>query len=332
MSDDDREPVDPDFARLFRDEEPAAPEPSPPSLVSTPYVPADPAPIAWEEPEEEELDEPEALTPEAQSPAPVVTPSDPVADTGRLFRSQGVADHPDTVLAVPADKAGRLRTLDRIEPTPTAPAASAVASDEIEVVGHSPAVQDADDDAVPLVERTSMEPVVAAAAAIPGSLPVGVMPNDAASYPPDPSNEEVPLTARRVRSPRSTGSHRARAISAGAGYIIVIGVTLIVGFINAVLASGDIGWPTGLALLVSSAYVALTIRPDDASVAVIVPPVAFGLTALTAGQLFLGSSASGLLNRAVVWFFDLADSWIWIIGSTLVALVIVIVRRRLDRR
>jgi hypothetical protein len=30
----------------------------------------------------------------------------------------------------------------------------------------------------------------------------------------------------------------------------------------------------------------------------------------------------------VVVFFTLADNWIWIIGTTLVALVIVVVRRR----
>jgi hypothetical protein len=35
-----------------------------------------------------------------------------------------------------------------------------------------------------------------------------------------------------------------------------------------------------------------------------------------------------MLNRVVVTFFTLADNWFWVIGATLAALVIVLVRRR----
>jgi hypothetical protein len=35
-----------------------------------------------------------------------------------------------------------------------------------------------------------------------------------------------------------------------------------------------------------------------------------------------------MINRAVVTFFTLADNWMWVIGATLAALVIVVVRRR----
>ena len=62
--------------------------------------------------------------------------------------------------------------------------------------------------------------------------------------------------------------------------------------------------------------------------AIIVPPVAFLVAALTAGQLFIGSAEGSLLNRAVVAFFTLADNWFWILGATAAALVIVLVRRR----
>jgi len=96
----------------------------------------------------------------------------------------------------------------------------------------------------------------------------------------------------------------------------------------ALLAAGTIGWPTGLTLLVSTTYVALTIRRADFAVAVIVPPLAFAVTALTAGQVFLGASANSLLNRGVVWFFTLAQNWPWILGSTALAFVIVLVRSR----
>ncbi|HAN71013.1 MAG TPA: hypothetical protein DCQ36_05415, partial [Actinobacteria bacterium] len=111
-------------------------------------------------------------------------------------------------------------------------------------------------------------------------------------------------------------------------YLVVIGLTVVVGFINALLGGGTLGWPSGLALLIGSVYGALVIRRDADSAAFIIPPVAFLVATLTAGQVFLDANEGSLLNRAVIVFFTLAENWIWIIGSTLVALVIVLVRRR----
>jgi hypothetical protein len=337
MSDDGREPVDPDFAALFRDEplppraavdEPSAADapdarPDVDSADADPVdVPAERSHAASSPPPAAAVVDPESAA-EPEEPAPAaahpVASAGPVADTGRLFRSQGVTGHDATVLAVPADRAGRLRTLDRVDPS------TALASE--------PAVESPSSDAALPVElaaaaaaSTSVEPA-RTPAPVPGAVPAHVVPNSASSYPPDPSLEEDQTPDRRSRRPRPVGAHRGRSITAGAGYLIIFGVTFVVGLLNAMIASGDIGWPTGLALLASTVFVALTIRPDDAAVAVIAPPVAFALTAATAGQFFLGTSANGLLNRAVVWFFDLADSWPWIIGSTVVALVIVLVRR-----
>jgi hypothetical protein len=58
------------------------------------------------------------------------------------------------------------------------------------------------------------------------------------------------------------------------------------------------------------------------------PPIAFFLAAITAGQAFRGASGGGLINRAQLVFFTLAYNWYWVIGATVVALVIVLVRRR----
>ena len=326
MSDDGRAPIDPDFVGLFRDDDPPPPAPVPAAPdaadpdAAAPIAPEDPSPPREPAPDRESepvLDPPLDPVPDPDPAPAAAATADPVADTGRLFRSQGADSHREAVLAIPADRVGRLRTLGR-DDTAVAPAATTRAPQaDVEAAAAGSAAA---------LDRTSVERATPPAP-VPGSVPVGVMPNDAAAYPPDPTNEEALTAARSSRSPRRTGEHRARSISAGAAYVIVIGVTFVVGLVNAMLGSGDIGWPTGLALLVSSAYVALTIRPDDAAVAVIVPPVAFAFTALTAGQFFLGSSANSLLNRGVVWFFDLADSWPWIIGSTALALVIVLVRR-----
>lgn len=265
-----RDPIDPAFAGLFRpDEDP-------------------PAPVDDDEPHFEPIVDP-VVDPRAE-PAdqpPLIPTANPIADTGRLFRSQGVVDHDEAVLALASAHAGRLRTLVRLDESvpsaagPDIEAASVVAEEEqvLDVAGTDPA------DATAVGRR-----------------------------------------ARRRKGAQR--GHRARGITGGAVYLIVIGVTVLVAFANVLISDGAIGWPTGLALVIASVYAALTVRREDDAVAIIVPPVAFLVAALTAGQLFIGSAEGSLLNRAVVAFFTLADNWIWIIGATAAALVIVLVRRR----
>ena len=66
---------------------------------------------------------------------------------------------------------------------------------------------------------------------------------------------------------------------------------------------------------------------SDAAVAVIAPPIAFLVATITVGQIGM-SATGGFLGRVVGTFFMLADNWVWIIGSTIVALAIVLVRGR----
>lgn len=288
-----RDPIDPDFAGLFRpDEDLAAPipdeEPHFEPIVDPVIDPRDEA--ADHEADEDspgaDADGSSDAPPAAAVPPPVAVPPDPIADTGRLFRSQGVVDHDEAVLALASDHAGRLRTLARRE-------------------------EAAFPDAGPLEDGAPVEAEGEQAIAMDGIEPA------------------LADGTRRGRRRRGTEpGHRARGITGGAVYLIVIGVTLLVAFANVLIADGKVGWPTGLALVISSVYAALTVRREDDTVAIIVPPVAFLVAALTAGQLFIGSAEGSLLNRAVVAFFTLADNWIWIIGATAAAVVIVLVRRR----
>ena len=82
------------------------------------------------------------------------------------------------------------------------------------------------------------------------------------------------------------------------------------------------------ALLIASVYAALSVRRADDTVAMIVPPLAFVVAALTAGQINIGAVEGSLFNRAAVVFFTLAENWVWIIVATLAAAVIVLVRRK----
>ena len=273
-----RDPIDPDFAALFRPEDVPSPAQPPAEPVDEPddepHFESIVDPVI--DPRDEEAAEEAAVLVDASpvDPAPL---ADPIADTGRLFRSQGVAGHDEAVLALTSSHVGRLRTLDR------------------QREGEAPAV---------LLDAGPVDPANLDEHAIP------------------------PVVAPAEGKPAMTTRHRSRHITGGAVYIIVIGVTVLVGFANALLASGDISWPTGLALLASSVYAALVVRREDDTVAMIVPPIAFLVAALTAGQLFLGSAAGTILNRAVVVFFTLADNWVWVIGATVSAVAIVLVRRR----
>ena len=288
-----RDPIDPDFAGLFRPDDAASPEAPAWSFEEEPHFEQVLDPVV--DPREEEPDDqpddpamPSAADADAGLAEPARTP--PAVDTGRLFRSQGVAGHQEAVLALSSDRFGRLRTLERVKDEPPMLA-----------------------DAGPVV-------IAATASAAAVSLNAGGAPADAATM--------TRRERRRRDAEQGSGRRGARNITAGAVYLIVIGVTVLIGFANALLADGDVGWPTGIALVAASVYAALTVRREDDVVAIIVPPIAFLVAAMTAGQLFLGSTEGSVLNRAVIVFFTLADNWYWIIGATAAALVIVLVRRR----
>ena len=282
-----QDPVDPAFDGLFRPEDvlPQMAEPAPEAQVADAAPPVPPVPPVPSVPPEQ---------PE---------PTQPAVDTGRLFRSQGVEDRSDAVLALDAGRFSRLRTIQRV--TDDSPRAVAP-------------------------EPTEADPAVAALLApIPAdSHPGSPIPADS-PVAASPSGEPVSPRRRRQR-PAFASKPSGPGASAGIVYVVVIAVTLLVGLANAFLGGGSLGWPTGLALLASSIYAAVTVRRADDAAAFIIPPVAFLITALTAGQFFLSAGDTSLINRAVAVFFSLADNWAWIIGSTLVALVIVLVRRRRD--
>lgn len=250
-------PVDPDFARLFRDE--AAPlSPEPQAVPEPPAPPQEPVDSA---------------------------PTSASTDTGRLFRSQGVTGSSTALLAVTSHQGAKLRTLSRsaTEPEPAPQESSA--------------------------------------------------PADGPVLPPRQADhtqfDAAPVATASASDPGSRGSRAAASgITATAVYLLIIGVTVIVAFANALLLGGKVGWPTGLALLIVTVFCALKVRRDDDITVIITPPIAFFIAAITAAQLFIGESQRSLINRAVVMFFTLAENWVWIIGSTIVAAVIVIVRRR----
>jgi hypothetical protein len=132
----------------------------------------------------------------------------------------------------------------------------------------------------------------------------------------------------------SGGAGSAATLSAGTVgltysgvMVVVVAATVLVGFVEALLRN-ELGWVTGLALLVSSVYAAVFVRHADIWAAVVAPPLAFLAATLTAGQLTLGATGSLLEREGFMIFKSLAVNAPWILATTLICLAIVLVRRR----
>jgi quinol-cytochrome oxidoreductase complex cytochrome b subunit len=80
-------------------------------------------------------------------------------------------------------------------------------------------------------------------------------------------------------------------------------------------------------LLIATVIASLRVQVQDAIVPVLAAPIAMLIAALTVGQLNLGNAGASTTTRAVEFFFTFADNWIWIFGSVLIALIVMIVRR-----
>jgi hypothetical protein len=146
----------------------------------------------------------------------------------------------------------------------------------------------------------------------------------------DPSRMPMPATPVAVPPPVAK-QRSAQRVGAGLTYsgvvVVVTGVTVVAAFIEALLRH-QIGWLTGFALLASSIYCAVVVRRPDIWAAVVVPPLAFLIACLTAGQLTLDQTGSLLIREGYGLFRNLAVNAPWILGTTAVCLVIVLVRRK----
>ena len=223
--------------------------------------------------------------------------SETASGTGRLFRSlraEGAAAD-RAVPALTLDQAVGLRTvtLGSAGESP-APAPTSVVVDadlEYAEVAPRPEITDADSDA-----DLAQDASIATAASATGS-------------------------GRRA--------HAAPGVRATGIWLVVIGITVVMGFADAlVVGQTQLGWLTGVSLLAASVYGALVVRREDAIIAVIAPPLAFFLATITAGQLTLPPTGDLLVREAFMIVTTLGANAPWIFGSTIVALVIVLVRRR----
>jgi hypothetical protein len=237
--------------------------------------------------------------------------------TGRLFRSLR-AEGAAADVAVPAltlDQAVGLRTVtlggggDAPPPLPPVVAAPAAAAPAVVAsVVAAPVVEDLDLQYAEVAPR------------------LDVAESNVAPLTVDVAGESL---ANGASTPSGRGAHAAPGVRATGVWLVVIGVTVVMGFADAlVVGRTQLGWLTGISLLAASVYGALVVRREDAIIAVIAPPLAFFLATITAGQLTLPPTGDLLVREAFMIITTLGANAAWIFGSTIVALVIVLVRRR----
>jgi len=328
-----------EFAHLFRpDAEPAhdqdpepreqAPTPSDPfsdwmPLVAVPQATPEATPEATPQggmrlddpplPPEvapEEIAQPDDVA-EIAADAPVTPPANPKA--GRLFRSRSAPERADAITAIGSMQARRLRTMARADEAAAAPVSQSVQADAL------------------VVEEIAAEPMTIWPTASSGEPAPALQVMAGAARPaPQASEEQNTGTRREERRERLDPQRQQRAGSGsltGLGvYAVTIGVTLILAFGETLIFGGEPGVITGIGLLAVSIFAALAVRTYDGIHAIFAPSIAFFVASLTAGQV--GITTTGLTGRAVVVFFLLGSNWMWILGSTAAALVIVALRRR----
>ncbi len=271
-------------------------------------------------------------------PEPVVAPAGRnLVDTGRLFRSVHAEAAAPALEAVPAAEVPHLRTLRLEVSEPVAPILATRAFEPM------PTDDPFDDEVVAAavsIEARPVLPPLEDEALEPASILIVREPESVVDAPSLVNPRPIPIEhfddLRGSYEPAAEGFWAADAMHdfdwhtgfrpTGA-YVIVIGATLIAGLASALFLGSGTGWLTGLVLLLASALVAARIRIPDASVAVIAPPIAFFLACITVGQIGL-SGTGGLVGRVVDVFFALASGWYWVIGPAVVALAIVVWRRR----
>jgi prepilin signal peptidase PulO-like enzyme (type II secretory pathway) len=92
--------------------------------------------------------------------------------------------------------------------------------------------------------------------------------------------------------------------------------------------SGTLGWLTGAVFTVLSALVALTLRRQDLTTAVISPPLGYLFAVIFSAQLaVVGSSGNFWLLQATTILSGLAFNAQWVFLGTAAGLIIMVVRR-----
>lgn len=218
---------------------------------------------------------------------------------GRLYRSGG-AEGATAQTAIPAltkDQRAKLKTTTITETVVAEPVIAA------------PAI------AEPIIPAPLAAPIVAESIVVDAASIDEVSGSNASDAAP--STERAGMTASQV-------------------WMLICGVTFVVALIDGFFHRGSseasaLTIITGIALIASTVVAALLVRPGDRWYPVIVPPIAFLIATLTAGQFGLSSTGSLMIREGLMIFTTLGRNAIWIFIAVIAAGVIGVVKSRLTK-
>ena len=234
--------------------------------------------------------------------------------TGRLFRSLHAQSDLaiDAVVALDLDDAVTLRSVSLRDASPLEPAIdpdfehlfAPLRPDATGDTGHAPG----DDPAVETIDRSEADDIVSGSFA--GASP---QPTTASPW----GGVQVTESSRLLDGP---------GIPGWAAVSVITGATFLVGIAD-VIVTGQLGWLTGIGLLLASIYAAWGVRPKDAYWVLVSPPLASLFTVVTVGQATV-SEGNFWVRQGLLIPFTLGRSVAWILAATVLAGVIVAARRR----
>lgn len=147
-------------------------------------------------------------------------------------------------------------------------------------------------------------------------------------HPPGESIQDMapPAQPAVLGSPEAQGAPET-GLSTVPVFLIIFGMTTIVGLVDMYL-NRQFTYLTGGAFVIASAIGAILVRPRDIWTAVISPPIAFLLALIVSGQpTTIGDTGQLLLREASLIATGLAFNAPYVFGGTIVALIIVLIRR-----
>ncbi len=128
-------------------------------------------------------------------------------------------------------------------------------------------------------------------------------------------------------TPATDDPRNRKGLSSGMVMLILTLGTTAVAFADRYL-NNNLTWYTGVTFVALCTICALFVRRTDRWMAVFWPPLAFLLALMISGQPeVLGANGNLLIREASLLFSGLAFNAPWIFGGTILALLIVIVRR-----
>lgn len=256
-----------------------------------------------------------------EAPATASEPEPASAAAGRLYRSVGSDPHPEAVVALPRHR--RQTSSHPVEVTDWANTHTALPP--ITINSRLPRAAEIEDAAIAEVLAT---PANAEGAGTAGFTSWFKSPQPETAAPAS-GRQSLPLprTNDVARSLGQFASLSGKAFGAWLFAAVVFAVTAVTATVNAVTSS-TLGLPTGIALVVSTAFAAWRIDASARWAAWVLPAYALIAAVLVGGQFTSGSPGASPIGQIMLIATALITLAPWLAAATVIGLVVPALHRR----